>query len=159
MELRYHTPLTPAEQLAHGLDSPQTLALADRVRFSELDTQNHVNNKAYITWFETVRIAHNERFCFPHYPGPRPRFLLHSISLRYFREMLQDEDYICTARVTAFRTSSYTLDQQIWSGSTLRARMSAVLVLGQPDGNGRYPLPETLKAAFRDRDGATDETA
>lgn len=155
MTLRYHTPLTPDEQRAHGLTDPQTLALADRVRFAELDNQNHVNNKAYMTWFETLRIAYNDAVLVPHFGGDRPRFMLHSVSLRYHQEMLRNEDYICTARVTAFRTTSYSMDQQIWSGGTLRARMGAVMVLALPDGS-RYTLPDSLIRQFL-AEGATDQ--
>lgn len=158
MELRYHTPLSPEEQRAFGLDTPQTLAMADRVRFAELDSQNHVNNKAYLSWFEAVRVSYFDRFCLGHFNGVRPRILLHSVHLRYVREMLRDEDYVATARVAAFRQTSFTMDQQLWSGD-LRARMSAVVVLGTPDGDGRVALPDPLRAQFVEMDRALDETA
>jgi len=158
MELRYLTPLTPEEQTAHGLAAPQTLAMADRVRFSELDNQNHVNNKAYMDWFERVRIVHMNRVVMPGYaPGPAPRVALHSATIRYHKEMLADESYIATARVMAFRQSSFTLDQQIWSGD-LRATLRAVMVMLRPDGSGApYPLPEALCARFRTEEGARHE--
>ncbi|TDE38459.1 acyl-CoA thioesterase [Antarcticimicrobium sediminis] len=155
MDLRYLTPLTPAEQLAQGLAASQPMAMADRVRFSELDTQNHVNNKAYIDWFERVRIVHLNQVIVPHYaPGPAPRVALHSASIRYHKEMLAEEPYIATAGVVTFRTSSLTLEQQIWSGD-LRATMQAVMVMLRPDGSGaRYPLPEDLCAHFIAEEGA-----
>lgn len=155
MDLRYLTPLTAAEQTAQGLAAPQPLAMADRVRFSELDNQNHVNNKAYMDWFERVRIEHLNRLIVPHYaPGPSPRVALHSATIRYHREMLADEAYIATARVASFRSSSFTLEQQIWSGD-LRASLQGILVMLRPDGSGeRYPLPETLCAYFVEDEGA-----
>lgn len=158
MDLRYLTPLSPEEQLAHGLAAPQPLAMADRVRFSELDNQNHVNNKAYMDWFERVRIEHLNREIVPRYaPGPAPRVALRSATIRYHKEMLADEPYIATARVAAFRTSSFTLEQQIWSGD-LRATLNAVMVMLRPDGSGaRYPLPEALRAYFTDAEGATPD--
>lgn len=156
MELRYLTPLGPEEQTAQGLPQPQPLAMADRVRFSELDNQNHVNNKAYMDWFERVRIEHLNLFIVPHYaPGPAPRVALHSAFVRYRKEMLANESYIATARVTAFRTSSFTLEQQIWSGD-LRATLQAVMVMLRPDASGdRYPLPDTLQAYFLTEEGAS----
>ena len=155
MDLRFLTPLTASEQTAQGLAEPQPLAMADRVRFSELDNQNHVNNKAYMDWFERVRIEHLNRMIVPHYaPGPGPRVALHSATIRYRKEMLADEAYIATARVTAFRTSSFTMEQQIWSGD-LRATLQAVVVMLRPDGSGaHYPLPETLCAYFAEEEGA-----
>ena len=129
--------------------------MADKVRFSELDNQNHVNNKAYLTWFESVRIAYHERFCVGHYGSDRPRVLIHSLNLRFVREMQRDESYVATARVTEFRTNSYTMDQQLWSGD-LRARMSVVVVMGRADGKGHAPLPASLQEQFLTLDKATD---
>ena len=156
--LPYHTPLSADQQRAAGLATVWPLAVADRVRFAELDVQEHVNNKAYMGWFETLRIAYVDTICAPHFGGVRPRILLHSVHLRYVQEMLRDEDYIATARVAGFRQNSFTLDQQLWSG-TLRARMTAVIVLGQPEGDDRFALPESLKAQFLTLDRAIDESA
>lgn len=157
MTLPYHTPLSAEQQLEFGLDKPQPLAIADKVRFSELDSQDHVNNKAYMTWFESLRVAYINQICGAFYPeDARPRILLHSLNLRYIKEMLAEETYVATAGVTAFRTSSYTMEQQIWAGD-LRARMSAVVVLGTPDGSARYPIPEGLQQQFLTLDGARDE--
>lgn len=157
MELRYLTPLTAAEQRAHGIEAPQPHAVADRVRFAELDTLAHVNNKAYLTWFESLRIDYMDRFCMPFFEGgPRPRTLVRNLELQFLREMLAGESYIATARVTAFRNSSFTMDQQLWSGD-LRARMSVVMVLRSADGQRPVPLPDPLRAELTHRDGATDE--
>lgn len=157
MSLRYHTPLSPAEQIAFGIAAPQPLALADRVRFAELDTLNHVNNKAYMEWFETLRVAYHDRLCAPFYAGlPRPRTVLRHATIRYVREMVAGEDYVATARVTAFRNASYSMEQQLWSGD-LRATLSGVMVTLVPDGSGRQPLPADLRREFVARDGATDE--
>ncbi len=157
MELRYHTPLTPDEQHDQGLDAPQTLAIADRVRYAELDVLNHVNNKAYMGWFETLRVEYFERFCTPLYAGqPAPRTVLRNADIHFIREMIAGESYVATARVTAFRTASYTLEQQLWSGD-LRARMICVMVMLHPDGSGRYPLPEAVRTWFRDVDGAVQD--
>ncbi|NDW43400.1 acyl-CoA thioesterase [Ruegeria sp. PrR005] len=153
MQLRYHTPLSAQEQRAHGLTAPQPLALADRVRFAELDILNHVNNKAYVEWFETLRVAYVNNFCRPFFDGPEPRIVIRNANLHYVREMVQDEDYIVTARVTGFRQSSFTMEQQLWSGD-LRARLEAVMVAMMPDGSGKYPLPARLTEQFIRRDGA-----
>jgi len=158
MELRYHTPLTPEEQLAHGLAAPQPLAIADRVRYAELDVLNHVNNKSYMTWFETLRVAYFERLCAPLYETEieQPRTVLRNADVHFIREMVENEDYIATARVTAFRRTSYTIEQQLWSGD-LRATMTGVMVMLDPKGPGRLPLPDSLRDLFRTRDGARAE--
>ncbi len=154
MELRYHTPLSAAEQLAHGLSQAQPLAMADRVRYSEIDMLNHVNNKAYMDWFETLRTEHFLRRCAPFYAGlPAPRTVLRNADIHYVAEMAVGQSYIATARITAFRNTSYTIEQQIWSDG-LRARMVGVMVMLHANGSDRYPLPTALQQYFRQKEGA-----
>lgn len=156
MDLKYLTPLTPEEQLAQGLDAPCPHAVADRVRFSELDMLRHVNNKAYLGWFETTRVSYFERLCRSHFAEmPEPRTVMRNANVHYVKEMLQDESYITTARVISYRRTSYVMEQLIWSGD-LRARLEAVMVLRSPDGSQGYPIPESLIRQFRDLDGAED---
>ena len=158
MDLPYHTPLTPDQQSAFGLAKPQTLALADRVRFAELDVLRHVNNKAYMTWFETLRVEYFRLFCMPCYEAdaPRPRIVIGQGTVRYIKEMVMGEDYVTTCRVSAFRTTSCTMEQQLWAGD-LRALFTCVIVALYPDGSGRYPLPDTLRQRFIDVDKAVAE--
>jgi len=155
MEIRFLTPLTPQEQLAHGLAAAQPLAMADRVRFSEVDSLNHVNNKAYMEWFETLRVHYHDQFCAPFYQGlTQPKYVLRNASIHYIREMRIDETHITTARVSEFRTSSYTTVQEIWSDGELRATLSAVMVMLSPDGARREPIIEPLLRHFEENDGA-----
>lgn len=154
MEIKYLTPLSPEEQLAQGLDQAKPLALADRVRFSELDILHHVNNKAYLGWFETARVRYFDMYCAPYFEGMAPpRNVLRNANVHYMQEMVLDEPYITTSRVIGFRNTSYVMEQQIWSG-TLRATLEAVMVLRTPDGSAGYPLPASLKQHFISQDGA-----
>ena len=158
-DLRYHRPLTPDEQLAFGLARPQPLALADRVRFAELDVLRHVNNKAYMTWFETLRVVYGDLFTLPLYPegSVQPRVVLRSGEVHYIEEMRMGEDYVATAGVTAFRNTSYSMHQELWAGGRLRATFDCVIVTLLPDGSGRYPLPETVRHHFAEVEGARAE--
>lgn len=159
MTLRYHSALTPDEQRSFGLSAPQPLAMADKVRFAELDVLRHVNNKAYMTWFETLRVAYGDLFTLRLYPAdaPLPRVVIRSGEVRYFEEMVMGEDYVTTAGVTAFRKTSYSIHQELWSGGRLRATFDCVIVTLYPDGSGRYPLPQAVRDHFERVDGATSE--
>lgn len=158
MNLPFHTPLSPQQQLEFGLDTPQPLAIADRVRFAELDILNHVNNKAYMTWFETLRVEYFRLFADPLLDAdmPHPRIVIGQGTVRYIKEMVMREDYVTTCRVTAFRTTSCTMEQQLWAGD-LRAVFTCVIVLRHPDGSGRYPIPDALCQRFIDIDKAVAE--
>jgi len=155
MDLRFLTPLGPEEQRAQGLEQPKPMALADRVRFSELDILQHVNNKAYMGWFETARVSYFDRLCAKHFDRQSaPRTVLRNANVHYIQEMVLDEAYIATARCITFRNTSYVMEQQIWSAGRLRATLEAVMVLRSPDGASGYPLPESLKRQFITVDGA-----
>ncbi|MFK7745303.1 MAG: acyl-CoA thioesterase [Roseobacter sp.] len=160
MELAYHTPLSDDAQIAQGILSPAPLAMADQVRFSELDVLNHVNNAVYMQWFERVRVKYVQIWGMSRDlgKGTGPRIVIRSANIHYKQEMLMDEDYIVTCRCTAFRSTSFSMQQELWSGGTMRASIACVLVLLQPDGSGRYPIPDALRERFIEIDGAVVES-
>lgn len=159
MTLPYHTPLDDETQLAFGLRKPQPLAMADQVRFSELDVLNHVNNAVYMQWFERVRVRYTQLWGISRYlgHGDGPRIVIRSGAIHYRQEMLMDEDYVVTCGCSAFRNTSFSMTQELWAGGTLRATFDCVLVLLQQDGSGRYPIPDDVKQRFIEVDGATFE--
>ncbi|MEW9921844.1 acyl-CoA thioesterase [Marimonas sp. MJW-29] len=159
MALVYNTPLSPAQQAVEGIDPVQPLAMADRVRYSELDILKHVNNTAYMEWFERLRIRYCSDWGMTDYQdtADNPRIVIRSGTIHFRQETFMNEDYIVTCACRAFRTSSYTLGQQIWSGGTLRATFDCVMVHLEHDGSARRPLPDDLRARFIAVDGATEE--
>lgn len=158
MTLVYNTPLSPAQQAVEGVDPVQPLAMADRVRFSELDPLNHVNNVAYMEWFERLRVRYCKDWGISDYnpAHDNPRIVVHSGTIHYKREMVMDEDYVVTCACRGFRENSYTLHQQVWSGGILRATFDCVMVTLNRDGVGKRPLPEVIRQRFRDVDGAQE---
>ena len=159
MTLVYHTPLSAAQQVVAGIDPVQPLAMADKVRFSELDVLNHVNNAVYMEWFERLRIRYCQDWGISDYSKEQdnPRIVIRSGTIHYRQEMRMDEDYIVTCACTAFRTSSYSLAQQLWSGGILRATFDCVMVHLEPDASAKRPLSDILRARFLSVDGANDE--
>lgn len=158
MNLPYHTPLDAAQQTTFGIETPQPLAMADQVRFSELDILKHVNNAVYMAWFERLRIRYTQDWGLSQYDrADDPRIVIRSGTIHYRQEMRMDESYVVTCGCTAFRNTSFTLAQQIWAAGTLRATFDCVLVLLMPDGSGRYPIPDALRQRFIQVDGAEAE--
>ncbi|MFC6584108.1 acyl-CoA thioesterase [Sulfitobacter aestuariivivens] len=118
MTLPYHTPLSADLQISLGIDPPQPLAMADQVRFSELDVLNHVNNAVYMEWFERLRIRYTQDWGLSGYDSPDdPRIVIRSGTIHYRQEMRMDEDYVTTCGCTAFRNTSFSLCQQLWAGA------------------------------------------
>lgn len=156
MDLPYHTPLTAAQQAKAGISPAKPLALADKVRSSELDPLNHVNNARYFEWFERLRVAHAEQIGLAVFRGDAdgPRIVIRSGTIHYRREMLMGEDYVVTCACTALRRTSFSLAQEIWSGGTLRASFDCVMVLRTPDGRAGYPIPEHIRTYLAEVEGA-----
>jgi len=158
MTVIYHTPLSPDQQRAAGMPTPQPLAMADQVRFSDLDTNNHVNNTVYFEWFERLRIRYTQSLVERGLiDSPGPRVVIRSGSIRYLQEMLERENYTVTCRCTSLRNTSYALAQEVWVGRELRATFECILVLLERDGSGRYPLPDRLKQYFEQTENARPE--
>ncbi|MEJ2027123.1 MAG: thioesterase family protein [Limibacillus sp.] len=131
----------------------------DKLRYNDTDRQGHVNNAVYLQWFESVRVRYAQMYGVLPSPdnGSGPRIVIRSATIHYRQEMLLDEDYVVTCGCTAFRTTSFTCHQELWSGGALRASLDCVLVLLRPDGSGRYPIPEAVRTRFAELDGAIDD--
>ena len=153
MDTRFLTPLSPEEQLSHGLPKAVPMAMADRVRFSEIDILQHVNNKAYLDWFEALRVHYYNNHFRHHFGTEQPRHVVRNANIHYVKEMVLGETYVTTARVLSFRRTSYIIEQQIWCGD-LRATMEGVMVFRSQDGKSGYPIPDSLRQQFIDLDGA-----
>ena len=61
-------------------------------------------------------------------------------------EMLRGEDYVVTTRPPSFRRTSMSVSQVIWSAGRKRTTFDCVMVLLTPDGSGRFPISEDIKA-------------
>lgn len=159
MTLPYHTPLSADEQARVGIDPAAPYAVADKVRFSELDVLNHVNNAVYFQWFERVRVLYTQHFGLSRNfgSGTGPRIVIRSGTIHYKQEMLLHEDYVVTCGCTAYRNTSFTMHQELWADGTQRASFDCVLVLLKPDGSGRYPIPQDVREHFITVDGAQFE--
>ena len=160
IDLPFHTPLTPKQQRTAGLSSPWSLVMADKVRFAELDPLNHVNNVAYLTWFESARVAYFKQIGLTTYAdsATEPRIVIRRGEMDWLQEMRSAEVYVVASKTIAYRNTSFTMTQEIWSGGTQRAAFTCVIVLLTPDGTARLSIPDAIKACFHDVDGVVPDT-
>lgn len=158
MTLPLQVPLYADDLTAAGIEG-WPFAVAGKVSFGELDPLNHVNNTAYLRWFESIRVDYAQAWGIRDYAaGEGPRLVVRSLDCHYRKEMHLGERYVVTCRTTAFRRTSYTQEYAVLAPD-LRATGSAVVVMLAPDGSGRHPLPEALIQRFREVDGAILEQA
>lgn len=155
-DVPFHTPLRDAQLRNIGIPPPWAFGVADRVRFSELDPLGHVNNAAYLGWFESFRIQYMQDYGIA-YTGPdAAQLVLRQVQVDYLAEMKMSDDYVVTGRTTALRTSSFRMEYAVWSGGALRTTSHAVIVLLNASG-AKHPLSADMRRLLVQRDGATQE--
>ncbi len=156
--MNFLTPL-PLEELRDlGIPEPWRFGQADRVRFYELDALGHVNNTAYLRWFETVRVGWFSEYGLSKYGPEDPTFVLRAITCDYFAPMFLNEEYVVTARCRSYRASSFTKEYGVWAGGRLKVSGTAVVVMTNKTGTEKVPLSEAMRAVLERRDGAARET-
>ena len=127
--------------------------MMDRVRFGEIDALNHVNNAAYLRWFENFRIHYFREYALNTYRGTPPRVVLKAVSLDFKAEVLLNAVYFGTGRTASYRSSSFVMEYAVWVRNTLTTTGGAVIVVLNPDGS-KASLPDKLTETFKTRDSA-----
>jgi len=122
----------------------------DRVRFADLDTMRHLNNVAFLTFFESARVAYLTALLAGYQPEQRDAFgtVVAEVHLNYRAPAYYDEEIHCWLRATDIARSAFRIEVEMRSGrdDRLLAEGYAVLV-GFHYGLGQsMPLPEELKA-------------
>ncbi|WP_298256469.1 thioesterase family protein [uncultured Litoreibacter sp.] len=151
-DIPYHAPLTTDSLRNLGIPEPWTIGFADRVRFTELDPLGHVNNAAYLSWFENFRLQYMDFYGAPLTGRDAYMVVLRQVQVDYLGEMKLGDDYVVTGRTTVLRTSSFQMEYAVWSGGALRTTSTAVLVMVNEDG--KCPIPPKLRSILTTRDGA-----
>ncbi|PRY26705.1 acyl-CoA thioester hydrolase [Aliiruegeria haliotis] len=150
------TPLSAQDLRAAGVPPEWRYGIRDRVRFSELDALNHVNHTAYLRWFESLRLPYCRAYGISDYDEASPDLVLKSVGATYHAPMFINEDYIVTARTTRFRRTSFRMEYAVFAPEC-RIEGFALVVLLQRNGEGRFPLTDTMKQTLIERDGAVAE--
>lgn len=153
MTLPYIIPLTGPDLRAAGIPEPWAFGMSDRVRFGELDVLNHVNNVAYLSWFETLRVIYLEEYGIYRLSGLAPKFVVKTVSADYHAEIKRGATYIMTARTVEMRNTSFTMEYGVFVDGKLTTTGTAVIVLLNED-NTKRALPDPLRQMFVEKDGA-----
>ncbi len=149
----YLTPLSTGQLRGSGVPEPWSYGFADRVRFGELDVLGHVNNAAYLRWFENLRVHYFQEYGVSDYLGTPPKIVLRNIGLDFKAEVKLNQAYIVTGRTVEMRSNSFTMHYGVWVAGQLTTTGHAVIV-NLNDDNSKRPLTTSLKQTFATRDGA-----
>ncbi len=140
-QLPFLTPLTKAQRKAAGLGGEWVYAKADRVRFHELDPLNHVNNVAYFSWFETLRVEYLMQVKATNYGDDDPQVVVASNYARYFKPMYLGQNYVMATRTKSFRNSSFVMEYGVFVKGELMCGGECLVVILEQDGVTKRPLP------------------
>ncbi len=128
----------------------------DRVRFSELDPLNHVNNASYLSWFEMARIGYLVSYGLTSM-GDRPddpQIVVRRQVVDYLAPVLFGERYVVTMRTTLVKPSSLVMEYGVHVSGAVRATAQTVVVGLTPDGAARQQWRAEAVRRMIARDGA-----
>jgi acyl-CoA thioester hydrolase len=124
----------------------------DRVRFADLDAMRHLNNVAFLTFFESARVAYLTALLAGYRPEQRDAFgtVVAEVHLNYRSPAYYDEEIHTWLRPANIARSAFRIEVEMRSGrdDRLLAEGYAVLV-GFHYGLGKsVPLPDNFRAAL-----------
>lgn len=127
---------------------------ADRVRFNEIDALAHVNNTAYLIWFESLRVNYIQAYGITRYSADDPQIVVRHQTADYLAPMFQNDAYILTGRTRLIKPSSLIMDYAVHSEGITKATGMAVIVSLAADGRTRRPHYPEAVAKIVEIDGA-----
>jgi len=111
----------------------------DQVRFYELDALAHVNNVAYLRWFETMRVRYIQAYRMTSYTSDDPQIVVRAQTADYLAPMFQDEHYVVATRTKLLKPSSMVMEYAVFSEGMIKANGEAVIISLEQDGKTRRP--------------------
>ena len=136
--------LDAAALAARGL--PGQVGWTDSVRFAELDPLGHVNNVAYLAWFEMIRVRYLIEIGLTRYRAGEPGFVVRRLDAEYRAEMKLHDDYVLTAETTRVGRTSLEHAYAVHSKGAVAATGTCTVVM-VVDGRAA-PLTEAMRAAL-----------
>jgi len=143
--------------LASGIKGDWVLGLHDFVRYSDLDTYDHVNNKIYHTWFENLRIIYliKSGFDFTNKKNAMP--VVRTSSIEYNSAMFLDEEYTTVIRCSKVGKTSFDLDYEVHSVLGIKVKGQTKIVMADLVAGKSVPLDNSFRELFITRDLALDK--
>lgn len=137
-----------------GIEGGWTMGLPDFVRYGDLDTYNHVNNKVYHAWFENIRVLYVRSLGVEFEVGMEIKPVVRSASIMFNAPMFQDEEFVTLCRISHLGRTSFTIDYAVWCGGVMRVTGDSVMVMVNAGGSASVPVPDDLREIMINHDGA-----
>ena len=136
--------MTPAEYKRRDTYSLWTKV---SIRFADQDPQGHVNNAAYVSYTETVRVDFFRRIAAT-VGDPSQGFTLGHISIDYLQELTFPGEIDAGIRLTKLGTKSITTISGMFLGDVCVATATAINVCFDVNSRQSRPMNELTRSAF-----------
>ncbi len=146
--------LDKAAIAALGIKGGWTCGLRDFVRYGDLDTLNHVNNKVYHAWFENIRVLYITALGVDFEVDAPIKPVVRSANITFNAPMFLNEDYITLCRVSKLGRTSFTIDYAVLVDGQARITGDTVMVMLNADASATTPVSDDLRKIMIERDGA-----
>ena len=123
-----------------------------QIRFADCDMMNHVNNAAYLQYFELARINFFKQQI-PTWDWKTQGIILAKNTIEYKHPVFLEDDCEIRVSCTTIGNTSFTLSYSLYTYSagveTLKTYGESVLVCFDFTTNQKLVIPETLKAVLK----------
>ncbi len=122
--------------------------------WSEMDPFGHVNNIAYLVYFEDARNAYLEHCGLPRLSAQTPGPVLVESRQEYVRPLAHGDRILVTARTVGLGRTSLRMEYAVWrDGLIARGAITAVLMISATDR--KVAIPPDLRASVERLEGRT----
>ena len=125
------------------------------VQWGDMDAFQHVNNTAFLRWFESSRVAYWDSLGLEHRGGSAFGPILASVTCHYRRQLTYPDAVRVGARVIKIGRSSLTMEHRIVraaSGELAAEGTSVLVAFDYAEGKSR-PVPDDVRAAIEAIEG------
>lgn len=140
---------------AFGVTGDWAVARRHAVRWSECDALGHMNNVAYLTLCEDLRVGPGWTALGGSFAPGAVTPVVAQIEARYLRSLAFEEEALVTLRFASVRRTSFLHDYAIWKDG-LCFECRTVLVAVDQSAGAKVPVPEAIRRAMVAA-GAKDE--
>lgn len=118
-----------------------------RLRWSDIDMNNHLNNAVYVTFFEfgRVEVLNITR---PMGGESKLRYVIANLNLDFLREIVWGSPVMIGSRITKVGTKSIILDQALYQNDQCAATCTTVIVAFDIDTRKATELHPKAKEYF-----------
>jgi acyl-CoA thioester hydrolase len=128
---------------------PWAIERPHRIRWIECDLYAHVNNAAYMTLFEDLRVEHWQSLTGEIIRNDRPNPVVAQMEIRYLRAVgFMDQVTLC-CRAASFRRTSFIHEYALLKDGEPHCTARAVCVVTRQDTGEKVPLPDPIRAMLR----------